>query len=89
MLNFDVSKFLKNAKATTSVPSSNAVIAPKEMHEIDNRTSLHMQHQKVVPHHDRKPEKNNIQKRMFRDKTHKQNRGAAYIYGDERAAKGV
>jgi len=55
----------------------------------DNRTSLHMQHQKVVPHHDRKPEKNNIQKRMFRDKTHKQNRGAAYIYGDERAAKGV
>ena len=39
MLNFDVSKFLKNAKATTSVPSSNAVIAPKEMHEIGKNIS--------------------------------------------------
>jgi hypothetical protein len=37
MLNFDLSKFLKNAKATTTVTSSNAVIAPKELYEIGKR----------------------------------------------------
>jgi hypothetical protein len=53
MLNFDLSKFLKNAKGTTTVPSSNAMIAPKEIHEIgkkisnDPRSITHIQDQSI------------------------------------------
>jgi hypothetical protein len=71
---------LKQLLSTTGHPQA---LAPNEQtHEISNRESRHIEHEKKKNNSGWKPNKHDVQK--LRVKTHQQDRGASKQFGDGR-----